>query len=267
MDSMDNVASGYAPVNGLQMYWESRGNGGTPLVMVHGGFGVTTVFGEVWDLLAAGRQVVSVELQGHGHTADIDRPFSWAQLGDDIAALARHLGFEQIDLLGNSLGGGAALRAAIQHPSLIRRLVLVSVPCRRTGWFPDVLAGMDHINSSLFDLFKQGPLFPAYAAVAPDLDAFPALMDKTGDLLRQPYDWSDELSALTMPVLLTYGDADSISPSHVAEFYGLLGGGLRDAGWDGSGKSTNRLAVLPDLTHYDIFTAPQLAAVVDRFLS
>jgi pimeloyl-ACP methyl ester carboxylesterase len=262
-----NVTSGYAAVNRLQMYWESRGQGGPPLVMVHGGFGLTTVFGEVPDLLAANRQVISVELQGHGHTADIDRPFSWDQLGDDIAALARHLGFEQVDLLGNSLGGGASLRTAIQHSTLIRRLVLVSVPCRRTGWFPDVLAGMENINSSLFEMFKQGPLFPAYAAVAPDVDGFPALMDKTGDLLRQPYDWSDEAAGLPMPVLLTYGDADSIAPSHVVEFYALLGGGLRDAGWDGSGKSTNRLAVLPDLTHYDIFTSPRLAEVVDRFLT
>jgi len=261
------ITSGYAPVNGLNMYWESRGTGGTPLVMLHGGFGVTTVFGEVTDLLAENRQVVSVELQGHGHTPDVDRPFSWQQLGDDIAALVRHLGFEQADLLGNSLGGGASLRAAIQHPSLFRRLVLVSVPCRRDGWFPEVLQGMDGINSSLFEMFKQGPLYAAYAAVAPDADAFPALMDKTGALLRQPYDWSPEVPSLPMPVLLTYGDADSITLSHVAEFYGLLGGGLRDAGWDGSGKSVNRLAVLPDLTHYDIFTSPRLAEIVGRFLS
>jgi pimeloyl-ACP methyl ester carboxylesterase len=262
-----HVTSGYAPVNGLQMYWESRGTGGTPLVMVHGGFGVTTVFGDVLDLLAKNRQVVAVELQGHGHTGDVDRPFTWEQLGDDIAGVASDLGFEQIDLLGNSLGGGAALRTALQHASLIRRLVLVSAPCRRTGWFPEVLAGMEGINRSLFEVFKQGPLYDAYAAVAPDIDAFPALMDKTGALLRQPYDWSDEVPGLPMPVLLTYADADSIPLSHAAEFYGLLGGGLRDAGWDGSGKSVNRLAVLPDLTHYDIFTSPQLAAVTDRFLS
>jgi pimeloyl-ACP methyl ester carboxylesterase len=261
------VTSGYAPVNGLELYWESRGSGGTPLVMVHGGFGLTTVFGEVLDLLAADRQVISVELQGHGHTADIDRPFSWEGFGDDLAALTRHLGFQQVDLLGNSLGGGAALRAAIQHPSLFRRLVLVSVPCRRDGWFPEVRQGMEGISSSLFEMFKQGPLYPAYAAVAPDVDAFPALMDKTGALLTQPYDWSDEVPTLRMPVLLTYGDADSIPVAHMGEFYALLGGGLRDAGWDGSGKSTNRLAVLPDLTHYDIFTSPRLAEVVDRFLS
>lgn len=262
-----NITSGYAPVNGLQMYWESRGQGGTPLILVHGGFGVSTTFGEVWDLLAAGRQVLSVELQGHGHTADVDRPLSWEQLGDDIAALARHLGFEQVDLLGNSLGGGASLRAAIQHPSLFRRLVLVSVPCRRDGWFPEVLGGMEGINSSLFETFKQGPLYAEYAAVAPNVDAFPSLMDKTGALLTQAYDWSAEVPSLPMPVLLVYGDADSIRLGHVAEFYGLLGGGLRDAGWDGSGKSVNRLAVLPDLTHYDIFTSPRLADVADRFLS
>lgn len=261
------TSSGYAPVNGLSMYWESTGSGGTPLVMVPGGFGVTTVFGGVTDLLAQNRQVITVELQGHGHTADVDRPFTWEQLGDDIAALARHLGLDQIDLLGNSLGGGAALRTAIQHPTLIRRLTLVSAPCRREGWFPDVLTGMEHISSAQLEMFKQGPLYAAYTAVAPDPDAFPALMDKTGALLTRPYDWRDEVAALPMPVLLAYGDADSITLTHVAEFYGLLGGGLRDAGWDGSGKSANRLAILPDRTHYDVFTAPELATVVDRFLT
>ena len=145
--------------------------------------------------------------------------------------------------------------------------MIISVPFRRDGWYPESLAGMEQMGSHLADMLKQGPLYGAYAAVAPDAEAFPALMDKTGALLAQPYDWSEEVAALPMPVLLVYGDADSVQLAHVAEFYGLLGGGLRDAGWDGSGKSVNRLAILPDRTHYDVFTSPELAATADRFLS
>ena len=123
--------TGYAPVNGTNVYWESRGAEGTPLIVVHGGYGLTTMFGDVLDLLARQRQVVAIELRGHGHTRDIPGPFTWEGLGDDIAGVAAHLGFGQADLLGWSLGGGAALRCAIQHPALVRKLVVVSAPCRR----------------------------------------------------------------------------------------------------------------------------------------
>jgi pimeloyl-ACP methyl ester carboxylesterase len=261
------VTSGYAPVNGLKLYWESRGEGGTPLVVTHGGFGQASMFGDLLDRLAGSRRVIALDLQGHGHTADIDRPFSFESFGDDIAALAVDLGLSQVDLIGYSLGGSSTLRAAIQHPEIVRRLALVSIPCKRDGWFPEVRQGMEGVNSSAFDLMKQSPMYAAYAAVAPDVDAFPTLMDKTGDLLTHPYDWSAEVAGLTMPTMLVFADADSVGLAHVAEFYGLLGGGLKDAGWDGSGKSTNRLAVLPGLTHYDIFGSAQLAAVAEEFFS
>jgi pimeloyl-ACP methyl ester carboxylesterase len=260
------VAEGYAPVNGLQMYWRSLGSGGTPLVVVHGGFGFIGMFGGVLDRLADDRRVVFVELQGHGHTADVDRPFSYEAFGDDLAALIGELELGPVDLLGYSLGGGSSLRAAIQHPDVVRRLVLVSTPCRREAWFPEVRAGMDQIGRAGFPMMSRTPLYDAYAAVAPDVDAFPVLMDKTGDLLRRPYDWSEEVRGLAMPVLLAYADGDSIPLAHAAEFYGLLGGGLRDAGWDGSGRSSAQLAVLADRTHYDIAAAPELADVVARFL-
>ena len=126
---------------------------------------------------------------------------------------------------------------------------------------------MAAVNRSGFDMMKQSPIYTAYAAVAPDVDAFPALMDKMGTLLSQDYDWSDEVRALPMPTLLVYADADSQPTVHQAEFYGLLGGGQRDAGWDGSGNQPNRLAILPGQTHYDISASPLLAGVVDDFLS
>jgi len=261
------TTAGYAPVNGVEMYWESRGSGGTPLVVVHGGFGLTSMFGTLLDQLAGQRQVIAIELQGHGHTRDIDRPFSYEAFGADIAGVIDSLGLGQADLLGYSLGGGASLRCASQHPASVRRLALVSVAFRRDGWFPEVRAAFDQMSSAGFDQMRQSPMYQSWCEVAPDRDAFPALMDKTGDLLRQPYDWTEDVRGLTTPTLLVYGDADSIPPAHAAEFFALLGGGVRDAGWDGSLTTRMRLAILPGLTHYDIFTAPQLATVVAAFIA
>jgi pimeloyl-ACP methyl ester carboxylesterase len=264
------VTTGYAPVNGVEVYWESRGGGpgagGTPLIMVHGGYGLTSVFGDTLDALALRRQVVAIELQGHGHTRDIPRAFTFADFGDEIAGVIKHLGFGQADVLGYSLGGGAALRCAIQHPELVRKLVVLSAPCRRADWFPETQAAFDGMSSALFGQFRQSPMYEAWAKVAPDPGSFPTLMDKTGELLRRPYDWSEDVRLLPMPVQLVYGDADSIAPGRAAEFFALLGGGLRDADWDGSGAVPSRLAILPGTTHYDIATKPQLAAVVDDFL-
>jgi pimeloyl-ACP methyl ester carboxylesterase len=261
-----STSEGYASVGDLQMYWRSQGTGGTPLVVVHGGFGVVDMFGEVLSRLAGHRRVIGVELQGHGHTADIDRPFRYESFGNDLAGLVEQLDLGQADLLGYSLGAGACLRAAIQHPDRFRKLAIVSTAFKQAGWFPEVLEGMAQVGSSGFEMMRQSPMYAAYAAVAPDVGAFPTLMDKTGDLLRQPYDWGAEVRTLTVPTLLVYADADSIPPAHAAEFYALLGGGLRDAGWDGSARPASQLAILAGRTHYDVFAAPELADVVDRFL-
>ena len=245
-------ATGYAPVDGMDIYWESRGDGGVPLVVVHGGFGLASMFGELLGQLAGQRQVIAIELQAHGHTRDAGRPFSFEGFGDDIAAVIEHLGLGQADLLGYSLGGGACLRSAIQHPGRVRRLALVSAPCRRDGWFPEVLAGFDQLSSAGFGQMRQSPMYQAWCEVAPDRDAFPALMDKTGLLLRQPYDWTEEVRRLTNPALLAYADADSIPPAHAAEFFALLGGGHRDAGWDGSlapGRASGHPARAQALQH------------------
>jgi pimeloyl-ACP methyl ester carboxylesterase len=210
--------------------------------------------------------VITVDLQAHGHTADVDRPLRHPTLADDIAALIRHLGLAQADVMGYSLGGGTALRTAIQHPDLVRRLVLVSHPCQRNGWYPESLAGMDQMGSQLAEPLKQSPMYQIYAEVAPRVQDWPVLLDKTGDLLRQDYDWSADIAKITAPVMLVYGDADAIRPAHIVEFYGLLGGGLRDANWDGSDRPVARLAVLPSHTHYDISASPDLAAAVIPFL-
>ena len=263
---LEQPKSGYVPLGGLDMYWESRGDGGTPLVVVHGGFGLISMSAELLDQLARERQVIAVELQGHGHTRDIDRPFSFEDFGDDIAGLVRHMSLGRADLLGYSLDADACLRTAIQHPDHVRRLVLVSIPCRRDGWFPEVREAFDQMSRAEFDQMRQSPMYQAWSEVAPDPDAFPSLMDKTGDLLRRPYDWTEEVRQISTPTMLIYGDADSIPPSHAAEFYALLGGGLEDAAWDGTLPNEMRLAILPGLTHYDIFSSPQLASTVRDFI-
>lgn len=263
----ETASEGYAPVGDVRMYWRSWGSGGTPLVVVHGGYGLVDMFGDLLPRLGQQRRVIGVELQGHGHTRDVDRPLRWESLADDVAALIDVLELGQADLLGYSLGGGVALRAAIGHPERVRRLVLLSAPHRRDAWYPEVRAGFDGMDRGIFGMLSQSPMYATWRAVAPDPESFPTLIDKTGDLLRQPYDWSDEVRGLPMPVLLVYADADSIPPSSAAEFYALLGGGQRDAGWDASARPAAQLAILPDRTHYDVVSAPELGGIVDRFLA
>jgi pimeloyl-ACP methyl ester carboxylesterase len=261
------VTTGYAPVSGVSMYWESRGEGGVPLILVHGGYGWIGTFGSLLADLSADRQVIGIELRGHGHTADTGQPFTWAALADDIAALIAHLGLGQADLLGQSLGGIASLRCAIAHPDLVRRLVVVSAPHRRDGWLPEIRAAFDQMSrATLLDVLGPSPVGEAYRAAAPDPGGLPELIDKTGALLREPFDWSAEVRGLALPVLLVYGDADSIPPASAAEFFALLGGGQRDPLPGGPLPVDSRLAILPGITHYSILDAPQLPGIIDGFL-
>ena len=255
----------YADVNGISLYYAEHG-AGQPLILLHGGLGMGEMWAPLLPLLAKDRRVITVDLQAHGHTADVDRPLRHETLADDIAALIRYLGLEQADVMGYSLGAATALRTAIQHPGLVRRLVLVSQPCRRDGWYPESLAGMDQMGSQLAEPMKQSPMYQIYSQVAPRVQDWPVLLDKTGDLLRQDFDWSADIAKITAPVMLVYGDADAVRPAHIVEFYGLLGGGLRDANWDGSARPVARLAILPSHTHYDIFASPDLTAAIIPFL-
>ena len=244
----------YADVNGISLYYEEHGSG-QPLILLHGGYATSETYAAILPSLASGRRVIAVDLQGHGRTADVDRPLSFQTMGDDIAALIRHLGLAQADVMGYSFGAGTALRTAIQHPDLVRRLVIVSHPVRHDGWFPQSLAGFDQMGPGFAEAMKQSPIYEAYARVAPRVE-----------LLRQDYDWSAEVAEITAPVMLVYGDADSVWPAHIAEFYALLGGGLRDANWDGSARPVARLAILPGHTHYDISFSPDLVNAVIPFL-
>jgi pimeloyl-ACP methyl ester carboxylesterase len=187
---MNNDLKGnYAEVNGLRSYYEIHGSG-EPLILLHGGVGAIEMFGGVLPLLVKGRQVVAVDLQAHGRTADVDRPLSFETMADDVAALIEHLAFEKADVMGYSLGGGAALQTAIRHPEVVRKLVVVSTPFKRDGWYPGVLAGMGQMGPEAAEPMKQTPMYQLYAGVAPRPEDWPVMLTKLGRLLGQDYDWS-----------------------------------------------------------------------------
>ncbi len=258
-------ASRLASVNGIEVAYQVYGRG-RPLVLLHGGFGSWEMFGSNLAALSAGRQVIGVDLQSHGRTPAVDRPMRFETMADDIAALLAELGHEQADIMGFSLGGGVALRTAIQHPASVRRLVVVSAAFRRTGWHPEMVVGFDQMGPAIAEPFKQTPMYQAYREIAPRVEDWPILVTQLTTMLKFDYDWTDEVRALTMPVLIVAGDADGIPPRHAVEFFELLGGGKRDAVWDRSGMTRHGLAILPRVTHYDIHVAPVLATAVAAFL-
>jgi pimeloyl-ACP methyl ester carboxylesterase len=170
------IKSGYAPVNGLKMYYEIHGSG-QPLVLLHGGLGASTMFSEILPQLSSKRQVIAVDLQAHGRTADINRPMSHEAMADDIAAIIKLLGIEKADVMGYSVGGGVALRAAIQHPGAVRKAVFVSSVFRRDGWYPEIVAGMLQVSAGAAEAMKQTPMYRSYASLAPRLEDWPVLLN------------------------------------------------------------------------------------------
>jgi hypothetical protein len=166
-------------------------------------------------------------------------------MADDVAALIGHLGFERADVMGYSLGGGVALQTAIRYPEAVRKLVVVSTPFRRDGWYPEVLAGMGQMGPEAAEPMKATPMYALYSSVAPRPDDWPVLLTKLGALLGQDYDWSGDVAAMGTPTLVVVGDADSVRTSHAVEFFELLGGGKQDAGWDGSGIPDSRSPSCP----------------------
>lgn len=257
--------TGYVTANGVDYYYEIRGEG-EPLLLLHGGLGSIDMFAPLMPALTEKRQVIGVDLQGHGRSSLGDRPISLVDMGDDMATILEALGYGQVDVLGYSLGGGAAFRLAVQHPEMVRRLVLVSTPFAQDGFYPEMLPQQAQVGAAMADFMKDTPMYKSYVAVAPHPEDFPRLLDAMGAYMRQPYDWTDDVKTLTMPVMLVYGDSDMITLDHAVTFYHLLGGGLEDAGWQREHMSQNRLAILPDVTHYEMFLVPALMPTVLPFL-
>jgi pimeloyl-ACP methyl ester carboxylesterase len=254
-----------ANVNGIALGYQVIGTG-SPVVLLHGGFGSVEMFGPNVDLLAAGHRVIGVDLQSHGRSPAADRPMRFETMADDIAALMKELKLERAAIMGFSLGGAVALRIAIQHPELVERLVLVSTVFKRSGWHPEMTAGMDAMGPEVAEPLKHSPMYEAYVQIAPRKEDWPVLVTQLTSALKIDYDWSADVAKLRMPVMIVVGDADGVPPSHAVEFFGLLGGGKRDANWDRSGMTHHRLAVVPGLTHYDINVSPTLSQAVIPFL-
>lgn len=267
--STNRPKSGYAPVNGIELYYEIHGEG-KPLVLLHGGFGSIEMFGPVLTELARSRQVIGVDLQGHGRTLPADRPMTFKNLATDVAELIKWLGYEKADVMGYSMGAATGLRTAIDHPQVVNKLIVTSTAYAFSGWHDynqQGMKGMAAAPDQAVEPMKQTPMYMAYAQLMPDAETnWPKTIRQTAALVGQDYDWSADVAKLRMPTMLCYGDWDAVRTSHVASFFELLGGGKQDANWDGSGMNKNRLAILPGATHYTMFTDPRLATTAAGFL-
>src|SRR6202035_2774296 len=258
--------SGHAAVNGVNYYYAVYGTG-EPLLLLHGGMFHTEMFGPNLTKLAQSRQVIGVDLQGHGRTSLGDREISLVDIGNDMVGVLKKLGYTKVDVLGYSMGGGVAFQLAVQHPEMVRRLALVSTPFSQDGFYPEMLPMQAAMSAAMAEQIKETPIYKSYVAVAPHPEEFPKLLDAMGAYMRKPYDWSADVKKLTMPVMLIYGDSDMFRPEHIVKFYQLLGGGLKDAGWQREHMSQNRLAILSNITHYEMGIAPQMVDAALPFLN
>jgi len=260
------TTTGRAAIKGVTYYYEIRGKG-EPLLLLHGGLMSTDMFGPAMPVLSKGRQVIAVDLQGHGRTTLGTRTIRCEAIADDVDALLQQLGRAQVDVMGYSFGGCVAMRLAIQHPERVRRLVVVSAPFADDGWYADMRVQQKQVGAAMAPMMAETPMYKTYKAVAPKPDDFPRLLDAMGEYMRFKYDWAADVAKLKMPVMLVFGDADMVRPEHAIKFYQLLGGGLKDAGWNRESMSKNRLAILPDLTHYEAFATSRVAETALPFLN
>ena len=255
--------TGYAEVNGLRMYYEIHGAGGVPLVLLHGGISTIAVdFGAILPGLAETRQVIGIEQQGHGHTADIDRPLSTAQMADDTAALLLELGVERADVVGYSVGAGIATELAIRYPKLVRKLVFMTLIINESGYYPGHLEGMAQIQP---EMLAGSPFAEAYAEVAPNPEDWPALIEKIKTFSASEEGWSEEaIQGIAAPALIISGDSDIVRPDHSVEIFRLFGGGVPG---DMVGLPASQLAILPGTTHISLVQRPEwLLSMIVPFL-
>jgi pimeloyl-ACP methyl ester carboxylesterase len=260
-DAQASGAGSYASVNGLEIYYEIHGTG-EPLVLLHGAYMTIDAMGEVVPSLAKTRRVIAVEVQGHGRTADIDRPLSYEQMADDTAALLRHIGIEEADIFGYSMGGGIALQVTIRHPEVVRKLVLASVYYNNHGVYPEVLKVIETITP---EAFAGTPWREEYDRIAPNPEDFPTLVAKLKELDLTFVGWPPEdIQAIEAPALIIIGDSDVVRPEHTVEMFRLIGGGV--AG-DLAGLPSSRLAVLPGTTHVGLVERSDLlVSMIGEFL-
>jgi pimeloyl-ACP methyl ester carboxylesterase len=261
------TSKGYADAaEGLRVYYELYGKG-DPIVVLAGGLSDISSMAQTIVPLSRKRQVIGIDLEGHGRTALRATPMSHERNGDDVAAVLRHLKLAQAHVAGYSHGGDAAIRMAIQHPEMVKNLIVISTAAERDGWYPEVLKGMETVGAAQAEAMQKTPIYDRYAAVAPHPEQFPQLLDRMGELMKKDYDWREEIKALRVPTLLLFADHDAVSLRHVAEFFALFEGGVRDAGWEGKPKYARaRLAIVPGYTHYNFGQGPDIARVIEGYL-
>lgn len=257
--------TGRAAVNGVELHYEIHGEG-APLVLLHGGVSPSEMFGVPLAEMSKRHQVIAIHLRGHGLSSDADAPWSCELMADDVSALLDRIGVSKVDVMGYSLGGGVALQLTIRHPEKVRRLVAISIAFRAEGGnYPEVREAFKHMPAQAEMIGGQIAGSPL-ATLYPDVD-WVRMMRKTGEMNLAAHDWSRDVAAIKAPTLLIFGDADSIMLEHMIEFYKLLGGGQRDAGFDGSLRSANRFAVIPNTTHYNILGSPAVTQFATAFLA
>lgn len=237
--------AGYAPVNGLNMYYEIHGHG-EPVVLLHGAFMAISGDWNDWiNELAKTRKVIAVEMQGHGRTADIKREITYENLSDDVAALLDYLKIERADIVGYSLGAGTAMMTAIRHPEKVRKVVSISHPIRRDGW---VKEANDFWPSFSLEMMKGTPAETEREKLNPVPGSFPAFFAHIKAAAMRPWDFgADKFKATKAPMFFINGDADGVRIDHIAEMYRLKGGGYIHG--DMFPRAESRLAILPDTTH------------------
>ena len=238
--------SGYAPVNGLRMYYEIHGSGRTPLLLLHGGlFDIDLQFGELLPSVAATRQVIAADFQGHGRTNDIDRPLTCADLASDVVGLLQHLDVPRADVFGFSVGGGVALHLAIRHPELLRKAIVSSVSFHPNGDRPE---NTEAVGAMTVDMIAGTPMEESYRAKSPHPDRLQTLLDKLGTFDHGFTGWSDDdIRGIAAPTLITVGDCDAVKLEHAVRFLQLRGG---DVNGDFVGVPASQLAVFPGTTHF-----------------
>ncbi|KPV53425.1 hypothetical protein SE17_09730 [Kouleothrix aurantiaca] len=258
---MSTAQTGYAPVNGLQMYYEIHGEG-EPLILLHGGFGLAAMFEPIMPQLSAHRQVIAVDLQANGHTADIDRPMSMEAMADDVAAAITQLGFGQADVFGYSMGAGVALRVAMRHPEAVRKLVLLSVGYTFAGIHPGIMDGLGEMKP---EMMHGSPWHDEYMRIAPRPEDFNRLFAKKGEMDKATTDLpAEDVRAIQAPVLVIAGDSDLVTPEHAVEMFRLFGGGVFG---DMMGMPRSQLAILPGTMHSNASArADLLVPMVSAFL-
>jgi len=256
-------SKGYAKVDDAELYFEIHGDG-PPLIMLHGGVTPSEMFGAPLTEMARTHKVIALHTRGHGLSKDGSRPWSFELFADDVAALMGHLGIEKARVMGYSSGACVALQTAIRHPQLVDKLIVISTACRTDGWYPEVLEAFAQMPSA-------APMIAADVSKTPLASLYPSvnwetMFRKTGELANKRFDWSASVADIEAPTLLVFADADAIRTEHIAEFYELLGGGQRDAGLDGSLRSQNRLAIVPNTTHLSLLGSAAVTQFATEFL-